>query len=192
MKSKYLTLALIILAFIAGNIVGQNFNIQSYLFSIINQKTQQTLIPIQETPVQTTKQIFEPILKNIGDSFTLWDIEYKVLSAINQGSTYGFQKTSGKYIVIKIQATNTGKTEVGLDGIYLKDSLGRQYQKNDLLMDFSSGLNQYGITKDYKGIPPGFSETFIAVFEVPKDSNGFKLQYQSANGPDVVSVNLNL
>ena len=129
----------------------------------------------------------------MGDTFTLWNMQYQVLSAVDEGSSYGFQQTTGKYIVVKIKATNTAKTEMPLSRVLLVDSEGRQYQQDSLLIDISSGLNMYGVTNDYVGIPPGFSESFIAPFEVPKkDFTGLQLEFPSAQGPIVLGVKLGL
>ena len=48
------------------------------------------------------------------------------------------------------------------------------------------------MTNDYNGIPAGFSQSFVAVFEVPKDSTGLELDYPSAQGPVVASVKLGI
>jgi len=133
------------------------------------------------------------IQKNVGEKFTLWDMEYTVQSAEDKGSSYEYNTTSGKYIFLKIKATNVGKVENGLNNIYIQDSKGRQYKQNKLIMDFSSGLNPYGITRNYSsGIAAGLSESFYAIFEVPKDSTDLKLEYPSAQGPVVLSVKLGL
>lgn len=148
---------------------------------------------IQPAPRQATQPVVpQTLVKKIGDSFVLWDMEYQVLSATNKGSTSGIEKTTGKYIEVIIKATNTGKTEIGLNKIYLKDSRGRQYEMNVLASANNSQYSWYGQTKDYNGIPAGFSETFSATFEVPKDATGLELDYLSSQGPVVLSVKLGM
>ncbi len=147
-------------------------------------------------PVVVPRQAVQPvapqtIVKKVGESFTLGDMEYRVLSATNNGSTSGFRSTTGKYIEVIIKATNTGKTEIGLSKIYLRDSNGRQYEMN-VFASGNSKYSWYGQTKDYNGIPAGFSETFSATFEVPKGAVGLELDYPSVQGPVVLSVKLGM
>ena len=143
-------------------------------------------------PSPTPKQVSKPvapqtIIKKVGDSFTLWDFEYQVLSATNFTPSYDFQKTTGKYVGIKIRVTNTGKTEAGVNKIFVQDSKGRQYQPAML------GYQQLGV-EDYgqSNIGAGFTKTLGVIFEVPKDATGLELDYPSAQGPIVLSVKLGM
>lgn len=132
------------------------------------------------------------LVKRVNESFRLWDMEYEVMSAVDYGSKYGYQTTSGKYIMVKIKATNVGKTEANLSKIFIQDSKDRQYQFDPMMLDVASALPTYGLYKNYSGIPAGFSEMFVAVFEVPKDSTGLLLNYPSAQGNTVLSVQLGI
>jgi DNA-directed RNA polymerase subunit RPC12/RpoP len=129
----------------------------------------------------------ETIIKKVGDSFVLWYMEYQVVSVAIFNPSYDFQKTSGKYIGVKIKVTNTGKTEAGMNKIYIKDSKGRMYEPKML------GYQQLGVI-DYgwEKIQAGMSETTGAIFEVPNDSTGLVLEYPSAQGTVVASVTLGL
>jgi len=183
----------VILLIIVAALGGYYFNeITSSGSTALSGITQRSPAAVSTVPIATQQTPPQPLEKKVGDIFTLWNMQYQVLSAVNEGSSYAFQQTTGKYIVVKIKATNIAKTEMPLSNIILVDSEGRQYQLDTLLIDISSGLNMYGIPNDYVGIPPGFSESFIAPFEVPKDSTGLHLEFPSAQGPIVSSVNLGL
>ncbi|MGD1083044.1 MAG: hypothetical protein ABR881_32420 [Candidatus Sulfotelmatobacter sp.] len=188
MKPSAVTL-LVILAALGGYFVNEIISSGPILLPNVAQHNQSAVPTTPDVGQQTPPQ---PAEKNVGDTFTLWNMQYQVLSAVNEGSSYAFQQTTGKYILVKIKATNMTKTEMPLTSIILVDSEGRQYQVDALLIDISSGLDMYEITNDYVGIPPGFSESFIAPFEVPKDSTGLQLEFPSAQGPIVLSVNLGL
>ena len=58
------------------------------------QQTSNLQQPQKQAPVPT-----QTIVKKIGDSFVLWNIEYQVISAKNFSPVYDFQKTTGKYNV---------------------------------------------------------------------------------------------
>jgi len=127
------------------------------------------------------------ITKKIGDAFVLWNIEYKVTSASNFKPYYDFQKTDGKYVGVKIKANNLGKTEAGLNKVYIKDSKGRQY--NSAMLGYQQlGITDYGMEKAQAGI----AKTYGIIFEVAKDSTGLKLEYPSGAGDVVASVDLGL
>lgn len=162
------------------------------ILSVFNSKKVSTIQSQQQAPVDNiAPQTPQKIIKKIGDTFVLWNMEYQVLSAVNKGSSSGIESTSGKFIEIVIKATNTVKTEIYLNNVIVRDNKGRQYEMN-VLASVSSKYNWYGRTNNYKGIPAGFSETFSAVFEVPKDATGLELDYPSSNGPVVLSVQLGL
>ncbi len=124
--------------------------------------------------------------KKIGDTFTLWGIDYQVISATNFYPDYDFQKTTGKYIGIKIKATNNGKSELGVNKIYVQDSKGRQYQSVVL------GYQQLNVEDYGANVKAGFTKTMGIIFEVAKDSTGLELEFPSAQGPIAQSVKLGL
>lgn len=143
---------------------------------------------VQAPPVQNTQPtVPQTVIKKVGDSFTLWDMQYQVLSASNFSPSYDFQKTTGKYVGIKIKVTNTGKAEAGVNKIFVQDSKGRQYQPAML------GYQQLGV-EDYgqSNIGAGFTKTLGVIFEVPKDATGLELDYPSAQGLIVLSVKLGM
>jgi hypothetical protein len=147
----------------------------------------QATTPKQQVQQNVQSVVPQAVVKKIGDIFTLWDIQYQVLSASNFAPTYDFQKTTGKYVGIKIKVTNTGKTEAGLNKIFVQDSKGRQYQPSML------GYQQLGV-EDYgmSNIGAGFTKTLGVIFEIPKDATGLELDYPSAQGPIVLSVKLGM
>ena len=200
-QNALLTILLVIGAFVIGNLISQDFSIKSFILSITSSSRSFESIPIQNQQVPTqnvVKRASETIIKKVGDSFVLWDMQYQVLLAVNKGSKLGMESTTGKFIALKIKVTNEGKSEAGLNKIYLQDNKGRKYDnKIGFYSDFAgkdslTTLNNYGMPKNYNGIPAGFSETFLAVFEVPKDSSGLVLKYPSAEGFEVLAVNLGL
>jgi len=205
MRNTISTLLLVLAVFVIGNLSSRYFNIDDLMTPVKNevkktgiQEFQQDInlvnnVPVPQAPQQPT---FIAPIKQVGDSFVLWNIEYKVTSAKNYTSAYA--KTTGKYIAVKIKATNIGKEKTGANKIFIKDSKERQYDPLDILAALpvtmgSSDIRLYGQTKDYSGtIIPGFSEDFTALFEVPKDATGLQLQYPSANGPVVMVVQLGI
>jgi hypothetical protein len=161
----------VIIAFLAYIVWNGNF-IQTNIRQQVKSPTQ--------TPVQVIK-------KKIGDAFVLWNIEYKVISASIFKPVYEMQKTEGKYIGVKIKANNLGKTESGLNKIYVIDSKGRRYESTIL------GYQQLSVA-DYgqEQILAGIAKTYGIIFEVAKDSTGLKLEYPSSQGSVVASVDLGL
>ena len=152
--------------------------------SWIKQQINSPQQPQAQAPVSVPVQT---IVKKIGDSFVLWDFEYKVTSATTFHPAYDFQKTTGKYIGIKIKVTNNGKVESGVNKIYVQDSKGRQYQPA-MLGYQQLDVEDYGWSK----IQAGFTKTLGVIFEVPKDSTGLELEYPSAQGSVVLSVKLGM
>ena len=127
------------------------------------------------------------IIKNIKEKFILWDMEYEVISASVFNPAFDFQKTTGKYIGVKIKATNNTNTAQGVNKIYVEDSKGRQYEPAML------GYQQLGIEDYGQGnIQAGFTKTLGVIFEIPKDSTGLELQYPSSQGPVALKVKLGL
>ncbi len=125
--------------------------------------------------------------KKIGDSFTLWGIEYRVISAANFTPFYDFKKTTGKYIGVKIMVTNLGKTESAVNVVYVKDGEGRQY--NSAMLGYQQlGVADYGEAKVQAGIP----ETDGVIFEVAKDSSGLQLVFPASNGQIAAQVSLGI
>lgn len=149
---------------------------------ILNNNTLQTdiLKPSVQAPIQV-------ITKKVGDNFTLWNIEYKVASASVFKPIYPHQKTEGKYIGVKIVANNLGKTEAGLNRVYIKDNKDRRYEST-IVGYRQLGVTDYGMEKAQAGI----AKTYGIIFEVAKDSTGLKLEYPSGAGDVVVSVDLGL
>ncbi len=142
-------------------------------------KTKQSQVQVPVSPPTVNKQI--------GETFTLWDFGYKVLSATNYVPSYDFNKTTGKYIGVKIEVTNNGKVAAGVNNVYVQDSKGRQYQPA-MLGYQQLGVEDYGWSK----IQAGFTKTLGVIFEVPKDSTSLELNYPSAQGPVVLSVKLGM
>jgi Domain of unknown function (DUF4352) len=136
---------------------------------------------------QNAAEVSGTVLGKIGTPFTLWNVEYKVISATNFKPTYDFQKTTGKYIGVKIDITNVGKSELSVNKIYITDSAGRHYEM-DMLGYHQLSVADYGEEK----VKPGITKTFGAIFEVAKDSTGLKLEYPSAQGSVAASVDLGI
>jgi hypothetical protein len=127
-----------------------------------------------------------------GKPFTLGNIEYTVLSVEDKGKNYGHRITSGKFIVITIQAKNVGKEESGVSKIFVKDSKARRYEENQLVIDTDTSLSWYGRYTNFSGIPASFSETYYTAFEVAGDSEGLELVFPSVEGLEIAKVSLGL
>lgn len=192
---------LVLTSFILGNLTSQSFDIKSVFEKIstnsisnINQNKQTSTNPGIKIPAKPIYNKLPPqtTTKKIGESFTWGNIEYQVISAINKGSEYSYKKSTGKYILVVIKATNVGQKEQGVSKVHLTDGNNRQYDINSWFIDISSKFKTYGSYNDYKGIPAGLSETFSAPFEVAKDSTGLKLEFPDTNGNIVFSVDLGL
>ncbi len=195
-----------VLAFliISGALVGGYYVYESKnsQLDILKPSTSQGVVSqprIQNLPRTQTTQIknttTQSSYKKIGDTFTLWGLQYQILSAVNKGSTYNSSKSSqGKFIEVKIKAENVDKKELGVNKIILIDSSGRQFSQNDVnSISFSEEYYGYGLQyADYMGIPSGFSEKFIAVFEVPKNSSGLRLAFPSSTGQLAIQVDLGM
>lgn len=183
-------------AFIMGNLISKTFNIKSIIEEIFNKpevsmnSVHITAKTVSHLPVENKAST--TVVKKIGENYTLGNMQYEVISAVNKGSTYSYNKTTGKYIILTIKATNVGRQEQGVSKIFIQDSKSRQYEMNSMLMDFSGTYSTYGSYKDYKGIPPGLFQTFTAPFEVAKDSSGLKLDFPSTQGQILISVDLGL
>jgi len=156
--------------------------------------TQLKLTPTQPKTIQPTSANQKIITKaaktkidKVGTPFTLWNVEYKVISATNHKPKYDFNKTAGKYIAVKIEITNVGKTETGVSRIYLKDNKDRQYEMAMLGYQQLS-VDDYGEQK----IKPGITKIYGAIFEVAKDSTGLSLEYPTKEGPIAASIDLGI
>ena len=120
-------------------------------------------------------------------------MEYKVISAINKGTSYEHQTTTGKFIFVKILISNVGKINSKGSILIIKDKNDRQFkQKEYFSFAYNSGLKQYSFNMFDDGMAPGFSETYTAVFEVAKDSTDLKLCHPSTTGKDIVCVPLGI
>jgi hypothetical protein len=163
---------------------------------------------VQQTIVNNTTSQPAPIqtsIKNIGDTFVLGDIQYKILSAKNLGNdlskynnfgdgVIGMGTTQGNFIEIKIHAENIGKDEVGVNKISVVDSDDRKFDfsVNPSAMLSISGYEMYGMYPDYEGVKPGLSEDFVALFEVSKQSSGLKLDFPDYYGRTAFQIPLGL
>lgn len=131
--------------------------------------------------------------KKIDEPFIFGNIEYRVISAKNRGNDYGYQKTNGKFIEVKINTENIGKKETFLSRIFLIDSLNRQYTTNNWLIIPDSVDEEYWrYTIGIEGIKPGFNQKNNAVFEVAKDSSDLYLVFPNTEGAFIYKVDLGI
>jgi hypothetical protein len=162
-----------------------------------SQAESQPKVPAQ-VPIQTS-------IKKIGDKFVLGDIQYKILSTKDLGSdlnkytdysngVIGMGTTQGKFVEIKIHVENIGKNEVGVNKILLVDSDNRKFDFsiNPSAMLSVTGYEMYGMYPDYEGIKAGFSENFIALFEVSEQSSGLQLDFPDYYGRTAFQIPLGL
>lgn len=200
------------IVFIIGNLSSESFNIKltvEKLFKnpvVTNVVKEQTPIKKVVQPISKTispsssggvtniiKQLSQTAIKKIGESYVLGNMEYKVISAINKGTKYENQTTTGKYIFVKILVNNIGKINSSGSKIIIKDNKDRQFQKEEFFyFAYGSGIKDYNFNMFDNGMAPGFSETYTAAFEVAKDSSDLKLCHPSTTGIDIVCVQLGL
>ncbi|MDD3662312.1 MAG: DUF4352 domain-containing protein [Candidatus Pacebacteria bacterium] len=209
MKNLNQTILLLItflLAFIIGNIISENLKIKPVIEKIFNKSAsldninQKNQTPIKNTsPTSTSSKtntihkLPQTLIRKIGESYTLGNMKYKVISATNEGSKYEYSETKGKFISVKILVSNIGKTNSNGSKIIIKDKMDRQYQKEEyFIFSFNSDKKEYNFNVFDGGMAPGFSETYTAVFEVAKDSTDLNLCHPSTTGVDIVCVELGL
>lgn len=205
-----LIVILFISVFLLGNLSSELFNIKvsiKSLFGVPIEDEYVKQVPIKSTvkpavktvssvtaskTTSAVRPIQQTLVKKIGESYTLGSMEYKITSAVNNGSTYSYAKTAGKFIVVKILVKNIGKVNSKESVIMIKDKNDRQYKQSGIMNGImvTSGKT-YG-SSDYNGLAAGFSETYTAIFEVAKDSSGLKLCHPSTTGIDLVCVQLDL
>jgi len=199
-------------AYVVGNLTSESFNIKSTLDKMFNKsvvanvvkQNQQTPInkvvqPVSQTVssvlsgnvTNTIRQLPQTLIKKIGESYTLGNMEYKVTSAVNNGSTYDYAKTTGNFIVVKILVKNIGKVNSNVSKILIKDKNDRQYNTGGFMDGiYISDGTEYG--SGYDGIAPGFFDTYKAIFKVAKDSTVLRLCHPSTTGEDLVCVQLGI
>lgn len=207
-----LVLVLLPTAFVMGNLTHDSFDIKSTMERMFQKpivtnavkQNQQTPIVNSVRPTvktvtsvtannltNTIRQLPQTLIKKIGETYTLGNMEYKVISAVNNGTTYNYSKTTGKFIVVKILVKNTGKINSSVSKILIKDKNDRQYNTSGFMDGvFINDGTEYG--SGYDGMAPGFSETYRAVFKVAKDSTDLRLCHPSTTGEDLVCVQLGL
>lgn len=193
---------LVSISFVVGNLTSESFDIKSTLdrmskkkvvSSGIKQNIQVPVKNINQLPIRNVQQLSQTLIKKIGESYTLSNMEYKVISAVNKGTKYEYQTTTGKFIFVKILVSNIGKINSKGSLLIIKDKNDRQFsQKENFYFAYNSGLKQYYFNMFDDGMAPGFSETYTAVFEVAKDSTDLKLCHPSTTGTDIVCVQLGL
>ncbi len=143
--------------------------------------------------MEFTRSVSQTTTKKVGENYKLGNIEYKVISAVNKGSKYENRETKGKFISVKILLSNIGKINSKGSKIILKDKMDRQFEKMEyFIFGFNLKEKEYSFNFFSDDIAPGFSETYTAVFEVPKDSADLKLCHPSTTGVDIVCVKLGL
>jgi hypothetical protein len=156
-----------IIIFIALAIAGVN------TFSkVVNEVDQQ----IQEEEQQDEDKFNNPA--GLGEVVTVGDIEWKVTGVEELGSTlestYGGEDcvaNSGEFVQVTIELTNNGSEMASVTNLYLYDSNKRE---------FITSSDIYGCVDDelylLDNINPGITKTFIAIYEIPEDSEGLRLK----------------
>jgi hypothetical protein len=112
----------------------------------------------------------------IGEEVKFKDSTWVVISAREIGnrlaSTYGvsedLESPDGKYIYVKFKVTNeTNEEEQILFTPCVRDSKGRRYEE---LEELSAYLAKGEKDMFEAALPAGLSKTFVAIFELPKNS----------------------
>jgi hypothetical protein len=133
---------------------------------------------------QTQAQPATQATYKIGDAIVFEDSKWKVLSAENLGSTLtsplGDKKTEGTFIKVSFSVVNTTKSEDSiLETQKILAASGASYQQLD---DVNSYLKEGESEMTLEQLPAGLTKNFSAIYEVPKDANGFRFQARSLSG----------
>lgn len=151
-------------------------------------------------------------VKNVGDNFIIEDIEYKIIAVENLGDNlskinnisediyYGYEKTQGKFIVIKFEAINVGKFSAPVEiRMVIKDDKERHYVANGDITYQSRDSDFLGYTGEsllrgyYDGeLLPGFEGKYLLVFEVAQDSENLVLFVVDSSGRILHEINLDI
>ncbi len=117
---------------------------------------------------------------SIGESVIVGDIEWFVVGARDLGntlkSTYGdwgedCVAKSGTFIEVDLKVKNNGTGMVSLTDLYLYDSEKREFVTSSDVFSCVEG-NLFILDN----INPGIELSYIAVYEVPEESEGFRLK----------------
>lgn len=117
----------------------------------------------------------------IGEPVTVRDVVWQVSDArqANRLSGEFVDPVQGNYVIVNFSFTNNGDEPVTLDNnsLALVDSEGREFQTE-------ADLQRY-VPRDQniflERVNPGVSQQGQAIFEVPSDASGFKLQAGDTN-----------
>lgn len=122
--------------------------------------------------------------EELGEKFTVNDIEWTLLEAKDMGSRVNSEKLlnydcvskEGKFIFIKIKVKNNQKDSVSIPDFILLDSDKKEYKSsNDPL-----GCVEVNIILS-ESIKPGVEKTFVGLYEVPSSSKDFRLKVGELN-----------
>lgn len=143
------------------------------------------------------KKAQKPATK-IGDKVTFDNAEWVVLEAKTRGnklkSNNQFQEaktTSGYFVEIKFQVTNTAKEEDRImGGLSVRDSKGREFKEMDGQTFY---LPKNSKTMGLEALPASMPKEFQAMFEVPPDAADLVFLTRSLGfSPDLTPVDLGL
>lgn len=193
-EKSILTILIIIVSFLVGNFSSSYFKVSSLFFGNSISETRDMVKDNKQSDLsKDLPQVVQTKTIKYGEKFSIGGIEYQIISSVDKGSVYEYNKTSGKFILLTIKATNISQTEKKVSNILIVDSKNRQYKINSFAIDFSAKYNMYGNYDNYNGgIPAGLSQTFIAPFEVAKDSTGLKLIVPDTKGNILINIDLGL
>lgn len=91
------------------------------------------------------------------------------------------RKTDGKFIEVNFSIKNNRTNVFQLTDVILVDDKNRSYNESYAL-EKGKWVSFDSVTHEFLGIRPGFEEKFSSIFEVPKDSQNFKLVPELMNG----------
>ncbi len=128
----------------------------------------------------------------VGDAVVLEGVTLKVVTAENTGQEFKTAErtapltTTGQFILITVEVTNTGKEPIALHTPKLIDSAGREFNRHE---------DQFWYLPDNRRcaletLNPGLSRTCSDLFELPADATGIAAVLKTSLFGDGVRVNL--
>jgi len=118
--------------------------------------------------VEQTPQV-ENQVASVGVPVSLGNISFTVKS-VEELAEYNGKKTSGKFLVFVVEATNNGNdaVKIGNEQFLLIDEQERKFENNSLNdISFGSEYSAFSLMDD---INPGMSKIGRISFEMPKDA----------------------
>lgn len=142
-------------------------------------------------PTATPKPTATP-LPGVGDAIILDGVTLKVTRAEDAGQTFSTNEretpvtTSGKFVWLTVEVTNTGKEPIALHAPNLTDSAGREFTTHE----DSVWYMPHDELCAFDTLNPGLTKTCSYLFELPADVTGIAAVLKTSLFSDGVRVSL--